>query len=317
MHGRRGVTKEFIVEFQKYEFVVSLVFRIDRLNPPAFAYEVKSIRLSSETKFRIPELTVPHGVLFTRFFNDDSKAEMLKLALEHAGKCANVSKDKLCGTWELGQRTSGYDPENKSDFDRVFSIFNNEFRRKRIDTEKMKACYEKIVNRFEAALTVQITDAIRGVSNETLRGCHNRTSYVYESFENDRHNILDGLFPNRWKSEAAYEDVFIDTGILKIPHARHDACICCVVTFGLSPYPFAVLKIVKLEAFGTHHLTRGESMHAVAFVDNKFVTCPLNVSHTAAEAQLEMAAVLGITAEIANEADKAKVEPPMALQSIA
>lgn len=260
---------------------------------PVFKCTLKSFEVSNDYFVDYME-SIPFGFVFRSEFFDTPESEKVILAssISHSFSIdVIIPKKEFRGTGE-------YSPQKPDHQILVKKILENSLKKHSEVPIRLKDLFEKSIDQANKKVVEIIARLRNEKTNEEIRKGHIRENHGYYRST----SILRSLFFNSEISALATRIYVSESKKLVFPSDKAfdiQGYRTKVVTFGITPYPFAVVMVYESEPFGTgDSLTQKEQLVIVAEVDGKFVIVPMSVSHTAPENQLELAAMMGVSSEI-------------------
>jgi hypothetical protein len=260
---------------------------------PVFKCTLKSFAVANDYFLDYIE-SIPFGFVFRSEFFDSPECEKVVLAssISHSFSInVVVPKKKFQGTGKYSLQ----DPYHQI---LVKRILENSLEKHPEVPTRLKNLFEKSIDQANKKVIEIIARLRHEKTNEEIRKGHLRENHGYYRST----SILRSLFFNSEISTLATRIYISENKKLVFPSDKAfdiQGCRTKVITFGVTPYPFAVVMVYESEPFGTgDSLTQKEQLVIVAEVDGRFVIVPMHVSHTAPEDQLEMAAMMGVSSEI-------------------
>jgi hypothetical protein len=271
----------------------------EKTNGPVFRCTLRTLEVAND--YFLTHLdSIPFGSVLHPFFIGSPEGDEVK----HSGSITHpFAIDIVIPVFKF-QKIKNYSNSNSAHRQFAKAILESNLAKNKEVQERLLDIFKKSIKRADKK-TISIIEKLRyEKTNEEIRKCQQRENNGYHQST----AIMQSLFFNNELSESAskiyvsqnskpFKLVFPPDRIYNTYGYRTK-----VITFGLTPYPFAVAMVYESEPFGAGDaLTHKEQLFVVAEVGGQFIIVPIDVSHAAPEEQLEIAALMAVSSELEKE----------------
>ena len=325
--AKRGITRELMIQASDSFFWLKLNFQFMRVvgDHVEFRYRVDKVRLDVMEEFKKVS-SVPGNAIYVASLDFHEKfaiSERCAVEVENVEEYWEPTSSVLYTSGGKKYSTT-FNPTDKEHFKAMLVKFEEFIKNHKDLHQRLKVFMDATAVKARGEIGLMMGAARKSASNETLRKAQRRQASVYENGEAILNDIFKGVGgqwhmyhgaglgqePNTdvsvssWEAlKARQQDLFIPPFIpaayvnsagQKVIHAAGTSSF--LLTFGMTPYPFAVLYTGDVQPLGSMYTIEKPRGWAIAKIKGAFHAQEIRVDHRMEEDKLEMACLLAIGA---------------------